>query len=276
MRSANTPAVDLASGRVFVAATSTNADRGAVYAIDPVQRDESHGRDEHDSRVELEIAFVTEIGLGSGSSPSLSPTGDAVYVSDEAGFVYALDARSGAIRWRVATRATSAAVAVGANGDVYALQAYGPALIAIGDDGRVRWESDLEALASAALPSSWLLGDPVSIGNGNPTVVDDVVVVPVVYGYETRIGRRIPWPVRSSLVAVDVETGRGLRDVVELADDSTGITGVLPDGSIVNSLGTAITSGVAPLAPLARWLLPGAFRLLPARGGIQVSRPQDE
>ena len=42
------------------------------------------------------------------------------------------------------------------------------------------------------------LGEAVAIGNGNPTVVGRRVLVPVVYGYETRIfGRRVPWPVRS-------------------------------------------------------------------------------
>jgi len=100
--------------------------------------------------------------------------------------------------------------------------------------------------------------------------------VPVAYGYETRLGRRIPWLVKSSLVAIDAETGRGLRDVVALADDSTGITSVLPDGTIINSLGTAITSGLAPLAGIADWILPKGLHLLRPVGGIQVSRPRRE
>ena len=123
-----------------------------------------------------------------------------------------------------------------------------------------------------------MLGDPVAIGNGNPTAVGDaagdVVLVPVAYGYETRLGRRIPWIVKSSLVAVDAETGKGLRDVVMLADDSTGVTSVLLDGTIINSLGTAITSSLAPLAGLADWVLPKGLHLLRPVGGIQVSRPR--
>jgi hypothetical protein len=146
----------------------------------------------------------------------------------------------------------------------------------------------LQALADAALPPSWLLGDPIAIGNGNPTVVTgagrvpatnvqgDVVLVPIAYGYETHVGRRIPWLVKSALVAVDAETGKGLRNVVMLADDSTGITSVLPDGTIINSLGTAITSGLAPLAGFADWILPDGFHLLRPVGGIQVSRPRVE
>lgn len=266
MPSANTPAVDLVSGRVFVTASSTRPGRGVLYALDLT---------ESEDRVGIEIAFATEMGPGSGSSPVLSLSGDRVYVSDEQGVFYAIDAGTGTIVWQVQTKATAAAAAVGANGDIYALQASGPAVVAMTREGRIRWESDLHSLAERALPSSWLLGDPVAIGNGNPTVVADAVLVPVVYGYETHLGRRIPWPVISSLVALDLETGRGMRDVVGLADDSTGVTAVLPDGTLVNSLGTALTSGAAPLAGVAGWLLPGGRELLLPRGGIQVSRPRE-
>ena len=48
---------------------------------------------------------------------------------------------------------------------------------------------------------------------------------------------------------------------------------MLPDGSIINSLGTAMTSGATPLAGLARWLLPGDLEPLLPLGGFQVSRP---
>jgi outer membrane protein assembly factor BamB len=273
MRSTNTPAVDLESGRVFVAATSTTEGKGALYALDLIDG-------ENEGRIEISVVFATEMGPGSGSSPSLSVSGDVVYVSDEVGLFYAVDARSGALRWQVQTKSTSAAAAVGSNGDIYSLQAYGPALVAITQEGSVRWQSDLQALADAALPSSWLLGDPVAIGNGNPTVVGDengdVVLVPIAYGYETHLGRRIPWLVESALVAVDAKTGRGLRNVVTLADDSTGITSVLPDGTIINSLGTAMTSALTPLAGVAGWVLPGDLLLLRAVGGIQVSRPRSE
>jgi len=263
MRSTNTPAVDLESGRIFIAATSVIPGLGALYGIDLRAKGDGYS---------LEIAFATDMGIGSGSSPSLSPGNDQVYVSDEEGTFYGISARTGKIQWKVATKAASAAAAVGANGDIYALQAEGSSLIAIRPTGEVKWESDLQALAEARLPSSWLLGDPVPIGNGNPTVLDDFVLVPVIYGYETRVGRRIPWPVESSLVAVDIHTGVGVRDVLTLKDDSTGITAVLPNGLILNSLGTGITSGVTPLSKLD-WLLPGDLKLLPSRGGLQVSTP---
>ena len=263
MRSANTPAVDLETGRIFVAATSANEGHGALYGIDLV---------ELEGGLSVEIAFAADMGLGSGSSPALSPERDRVYVSDDQGNFYSIDALSGEVHWTVPTKAASAAAAVGANGDVFALQAFGPALIAISREGQVRWESDLAALAVNRLPGTWFFGEPRAIGNGNPTVLDDVVLLPVVYGYELTLGRTIPWPVESSLVAVDLRTGKGLRDVVSLEDDSTGITAILSDGTIVNSLGTALTSGTTPLQRF-EWMLPGDRVLLRSLGGIQVSRP---
>ncbi|MBW2500601.1 MAG: PQQ-binding-like beta-propeller repeat protein [Deltaproteobacteria bacterium] len=278
MRSANTPAVDEASGRIFVAATSTNEGLGALYALDLVSTRGADGAGfaarGAGAPLTIRIAHATDMGPGSGSSPALSPDGRHVYVSDEEGVFYAIDAREGGIVWQVETKSTAAAAAVGGDGTIYSLQADGPALVAISPGGEIAWESDLSRLTTERLPSSWLLGDPVALGNGNPTVLSDRILVPVIYGYETRIGRRIPWPVDSTVVAIDAATGEGLIDVVALPDDSTGITVALPDGTLINSLGTALTSGVRPLAPVARWLLPGGLEPLPAVGGIQVSRPQ--
>lgn len=282
MRSANTPAIDLASGRVYVAATSPTKGRGALYGIDLFERHDGGATGEwrdgvtsdfEGPEVEMRLAFATEMGPGSGSSPALSPERDRVYVSDERGLLYSVDARTGGIRWSVQTKAASAAAAVAANGDVIALQAGSAALIAVTREGRIRWESDLSQLTREALPVGRMTGAPVALGNGNPTVVGNEVLVPVAYGYWIRFGRKIPLPVRSFLVAVDGASGRGTRNVVELIDDSTGITAVLPDGTILSSLGAGITSAVAPIAGLARAVLPGDLRLLPPVGGLQVSRP---
>jgi len=264
MRSANTPGVDLESGRVFVAATSTNEGKGALYALDLIP----HGQPGPDGEtIEITIAYATVFhrratpSMSAMRSASSTRSMRSPAISDGRSRRSPRRRQPPSVRMGTSTRSRPTA------------QRWSRSLRRVRFVGRA---TCMQALADAALPSSWLLGDPVAIGNGNPTVVGGVVLVPVAYGYETTFGRRIPWLVQSSLVAIDAATGKGLRNVVVLADDSTGITSVLPDGTIINSLGTAITSGLAPLAGIADWVLPEDFHLLRAVGGIQVSRPRIE
>ena len=262
MRSANTPAV-AQSGRVYVVGSSVQKGFGSLYELD---------LSASDTGVLVEESFVTDIGLGSGSSPTLSPDEDRVYVSDGGGWLYSIDAVSGAIVWKVKTSATAGAAAVGGDGVIYALQAYAPALVAVDPQGTVLWESDFSLLAHEQLPVSLFLGDPVATGNGNPTVTGDAVLVPVVYGYQIPM-TDITVPVRSVVAAVDLKTGEAMTDVVSLPGDSSGITAVLQDGTLVSSIGDATTSAVSPLKPIMDLLLPKNLTVMDATGGIQVAIP---
>lgn len=266
MRSANTPAVDPRSGRIFVAASSAAPGRGALYGLSL--------RPAADGRWRVELEFTSDMGPGSGSSPALSPDGAQVYVSDDRGMFYAFDSASGALRWQQQTRAAAAAAAVAPDGTVVVLQESTPFDVALSPDGQRLWESDIGELAAAALPERWYLGGPVAIANGNPVIVNGLVLTPVVYSYTLGWGRfPLPLPVRSALLALDLRTGRALRDVLPLRDDSSGVTAVLPDGTILNSLGALMSSGTSPLQPLSRWLLPAPLVQLPVVGGFQVARP---
>ncbi|MCB1689233.1 MAG: PQQ-binding-like beta-propeller repeat protein [Halioglobus sp.] len=262
MRSANTPAV-ASNGRIFVVGSGAEEGQGSLYALDVIQSP---------SGLTLSEAFVTSIGLGSGSSPALSPAEDRVYVSDEEGWFYGIDATTGRIDWKVKTFAAAGAAAVGMDGTVYALQAHAPAVVAISPQGKVLWESDFSNMLPGKLPSTFLLGDPVAGGNGNPTVTSDAVLVPVVYGYRVPIFGFIA-PVYSVVAALDLNTGEAVQDVVSLPGDSSGITAVLPDGSIVSSIGDALTSAVSPMKPVVDWLLPGDLVMMDSTGGIQVALP---
>lgn len=263
MRSANTPAV-ARDGRLFVVGSGRREGVGALYGLDLV--DDGDG-------LEVVEAFATDIGLGSGSSPALSPDERQVYVGDEEGWLYGVDARTGRIAWQVQTNATAGAAGVDSDGTVYALQAHAPAVVAVSSTGDILWESDLEELA-ARFPGSWLFEDPGAVGNGNPTITGDAILVPVVYGYGVPLpGFDFSVPVASTIVAIDKRTGKGIGDVVELPDDSSGITAVLADGTIVSSLGGAMISALAPLKPIADLLLPGDFTMLEPTGGIQIAIP---
>lgn len=264
MRSANTPAV-AGNGRVFVVASSENEGMGALYGLDLIKGERGLGVAE---------AFITEIGLGSGSSPALSPSEHRVYVSDEEGWFYALDANTGAMQWKVQTKAAAGAAGVDSDGTIYALQANAPAVVAISPAGEVLWQSDLGEQAKQ-LPSSWLLGDPNTVGNGNPSITGDAILVPIIYGYHVSLfGSNLPLPVFSRVVAIDKRTGKGVGDIVDLPDDSSGITAVLADGTIVSSVGAVLTSSTAPLKAVADFVLPGQLTMLPVTGGIQVAIPQ--
>ena len=265
MRSANTPAV-AQSGRIYVVGSGPNEGLGSLYALDIVTTDVG---------ISLKEGFVTDIGLGSGSSPALSPREDAVYVSDEEGWFYGIDALTGAILWKVKTRAAAGAAAVGPDGVIYALQAHAPAVIAIDPQGKVLWESDFSPLVNEQLPASFWFGDPVATGNGNPTVTSDAILVPVVYGYNVPLlGFTVP--VQSVLAALDPRTGKAVANVVSLPGDSSGITAVLPSGAIVNSIGAVLTSAVSPTKRVMDLLLPQDLTMLGTTGGVQVALPSPD
>ena len=264
MRSANTPAVSK-SNRVFVVGSSQREGIGALFGLDITGQE---------GQLQIQEAFITEIGIGSGSSPALSPGEHQVYVSDEEGWFYCLSTDSGEILWKVKTTAAAGAAGVGPDGTVYALQQSGSAVVAIRPDGEILWHSDTSSL-NADLPASVLFGDPVQAANGNPTITSDAVVVPIITGYA------LPFtvasiPVSSHVVALDLETGKLVEKVITLIDDSSGITGVLPNGSLVNSLGAVMTSAMAPLKPLVDLLLPGNIEMLATTAGIQVSLPEPQ
>lgn len=261
MRSANTPAV-AADGRIFVVGSSATEGVGALYGLDVYNAGDA---------LAIRAGFVTEIGIGSGSSPALSPGEDRVYVSDEEGWLYSLDTHSGEIIWRVKTNAAAGAAGVGDDGTVYALQSSGAAVIAVDRNGEVRWRSQTDQLARQQ-PESWLFGAALASGSGNPTITRDAIVVPILVGYE------LPFvaaslPIASHLVALDIDTGQLQRVLADLPDDSSGITALLPDGTLVSSIGAVVTSALAPLKPLLDWLLPADTEVLEVTGGMQVSFP---
>ncbi|MEP5566452.1 MAG: PQQ-binding-like beta-propeller repeat protein [Halioglobus sp.] len=264
MRSANTPAIS-SDNRVFLVGSSTQEGIGALIGLD---------LDTTTQPAAIHEAFITDIGIGSGSSPALAPDSDEAYVCDEEGWFYGVDTHSGAINWKIKTRATAGAAAVGKDGVVYALQNAPEPVIAISPEGRILWQGDLSSVSSG-LPSSWLLGEPTGSANGNPVVTDDAVLVPVAFGYKLPI-IDVMVPVTSHVVALDLKTGKALKLIVSLPDDSSGVTGVLPNGTLVNSLGAVTSSAVAQLKPFADLLLPGDLEVLTARGGMQVSTPRQE
>ena len=116
-------------------------------------------------------------------------------------------------------------------------------------------------------------GRQITVGNGNPSITGDAILVPIYFGYRVP-GLSFSLPVKSTVAGIDKKTGKGVGDIVELPDDSSGVTAVLADGTVVSSLGGVLTSSASPLKAIADFVLPGELTMMEARGGIQVAIPQ--
>ncbi|NKR75025.1 PQQ-binding-like beta-propeller repeat protein [Rhodococcus hoagii] len=266
VQSANTPAVDEKTGRVFVAATDAVEDEGALYGLDVVPpRNGQLGS--------VSIAFTSQMGPGSGSSPVLSPDGSQVYTCDDDGLLYAFDTATGSQVWSAQSNAAAAAVTVDADGTIYVLTNPG-VVAAFSEQGEKLWNADLSALTSQALPVSDQYGAPIVRGNGNPTVVNGAVLIEVFYGYDVPVqGHPVSLPVKSAVVEIDPETGTGLRNLAYTTDTTEGLLAVTPDGRMFSTLGSMTSTAVAPLAPMVNPNLPQGLEVLRPQGGLDGFLP---
>lgn len=88
--SANTPAIDPATGRVFFTFWAPGAENAGIRAMRLTGGD----------KPALEPLWTNEtLPGGSGSSPDLSSDGSRIYLTDNAGGLHALDAATGRIIW---------------------------------------------------------------------------------------------------------------------------------------------------------------------------------
>ncbi|QCQ93484.1 outer membrane protein assembly factor BamB family protein [Rhodococcus sp. SGAir0479] len=266
VQSANTPAVDDRTGRVFVAATDVEQDKGALYGLDvtPPRGDDPGA---------VSIGFAAQMGPGSGSSPVLSPDGRLVYTCDDEGLLYAFDTATGQRVWSAPSDAAAAAVTVGADGSIYVLTNPGVAS-AFDEAGNKLWDADLSAVTAAALPVSDVYGAPVVRGNGNPTVVDGAVLIEVFYGYDVPVqGSSVSVPVKAAIVELDPATGVARRNVAIASDSTEGLLAVAPDGRMFSTLGAMTSTAVAPLAPMVNPNLPEGLEVMRAQGGLDGFLP---
>ncbi|MHA6739718.1 outer membrane protein assembly factor BamB family protein [Rhodococcus erythropolis] len=266
VQSANTPAVDEKTGRVFVAATDTETDKGALYGLDVTPpRGGQPGS--------VDIAFSTQMGPGSGSSPVLSPDAQLVYTCDDEGLLYAFDTSTGRLVWSAPSNAAAAAVSVDQQGTIYTLTNPGVAS-AFNTVGEKLWDADLSAVTSAALPVNDVYGAPIVRGNGNPTVVNGAVLIEVFYGYDVPVqGHPVSIPVKSAIVELDPATGVARRDVASATDTTEGLLAVMPDGRMFSTLGSMTSTAVAPLAPMVNANLPEGLEVLRPQGGLDGFLP---
>jgi outer membrane protein assembly factor BamB len=261
IESANTPAVDPESGRIFVTGTDVTPGVGTLYGLDFTPG--APGR--------IEIATTSVIGPGSGSSPALSPDGSAVYVSDDSGSLYSFDAGTGMLNWSLPLAAAPGSASVGPDGTVYVLAGD---LTAVTPDGDIEWVSDMTALAEERLPDDPDFSGRFALPNGIPTVTDNALLVPYFVGYSFNIaGADRTIIIEQLYLTIDLGTGAllpGSEPYLAANGSNEGFAIPLRDGTVLVSSGEFFTTGIAPIAEAVNELLPDGFQVLEPVGGLEA------
>lgn len=262
---ANTPAVDPASGRIYITAAGAAPETGALYALELTAG-------------QIAIAWQATMGAGNGVSPALSPDGRQVYAADGSGLLTAFDAETGAALWTAARAAPAASPTVGPDGVVYTgartLQALRPS------DGHALWEANFDDLARRLLPTldpqempALVSGQPVASADSVISVAADRLWAALALGYELRFpgsAQSILQPRLTALAAIDPRDGR-LQTYTLLRDTVDGIVSLGADGSLYVCHAAYLSSlnyyGINPYLPLPLQA-PG-----PPLGGITALEP---
>lgn len=169
--SANTPAMDLETGRFFFTFWTPGAKNAGIRAMRITNGPSPHLVEEwtNDSLPE-----------GTASSPVLSADGKRLYLTDNAGGLHALDTATGRILWSLPIGyASEGAVSVSPKGVIMPAGGRGAALMAIedrGDRGAILWKQDDLRNFGVATQTAGLRAYPtVSTGSGTA----DLLVVDI-------------------------------------------------------------------------------------------------
>lgn len=244
-------AVDPASGRLFVAAAARDAEDG-----------ELDGFAANGALYRLELAegrfAVTGSALfpgGTGATPTLTPDGKRVVVSDENNHVLALDTDTMQVAWKVDVGSQIAAsIAVTADGgemfaitktDVIKLVETSPT------EAREVWRADLSTAYVARGISNVNALTPTVTANGVAVSVAGVRNVG-----KTQILLKV------GIALLDRESGR-IRHFAEGREESISVTGVMPDGGYY--------TGASPVRRAVAAYIFGD-RLPPLTGGVSRYR----
>ncbi len=270
--SSNTPAVNARDGRIFVAATGREKNTGALYGLDFIPAREASALGV------VKLATTSVIGKESGSSPSISPDGKQVYLTDETGRLYAIDTASGAVDCKTAELdAQPGSPTIGSDGTVL-IQTFDGAAAIDPNNCAVVWRLDLDWLLQRELPAAFelLLGERFLMGGGTIAVTDTGLIMPVILGYNFSIfGKTLPLVVKIFYLNVHPQTGTLLAGSVPYEAEDSNDAWVVPlkDGQLIFNNGSMRSSIGALVAPLVNPILSlQGLQLLQPKGGIESIR----
>jgi len=251
---ANFYAIDPNTGRIYIAATAPDeqdgsvdgsSENGALYRLELT----GHTPGSYQLRSTHHFTFDG----GTGSTPTVSPDGSRVLVSDDNGNVIGLDADL-VERWRIDVGVqVAASLAVSAdNREIYAVTRYDVfKLLDRGDSADLVWRARLDAYPgfdnfNALTPTITANGLAVSVGAGRQIGQEQLM-------HKVGVG------------IVDRETG-ALRSFAEGREDSIAVTAIGPDGGFYiagSPVRRAATRGI--LGDGAPELVGGIQRFKPVR-----------
>ena len=271
-KSSNTPAVNAVDGRIFVAATGRKDNTGALYGLDFIPSSAAG------ELGVIQVATDTVIGKESGSSPAISPDGRQVYLGDETGKLYVVNARNGNVHCVTAKLdAQPGSPTIGSDGTVF-VQTFDGADAINPENCAVKWSLDLDWLLARELPArlELLLGKRFIMGGGTIAVTDTGLIMPVVLGYNLSIaGKTVPLVVKLFYLNVHPETGTLLTGSVPYAAEDSNDAWVIPldDGQLIFNNGSMRSSISSLFAPLVNPVLSlHDLQLLTPKGGIESLR----
>lgn len=211
---------------MFIVLTN-DAHRGSLYGVD---LDADAGT--------LEIGMSAEIGGGSGSSPSLSPDGTAVYTNDAAGFTYSIDTQTGSVNWKVDTGAEAGANSIGPDGKIWAL-VRGAGYRALDPATGTQLFATQNPAPLSGLTTLPGFGAPTGLGSSSLILTRDSAYAPVAYGYNADVE-----VAPGVLVSLDVIVQ---TEIVEFDPTDGSVRGIL---ATVPGMAGVLTTGLRTLQGL--------------------------
>lgn len=252
----NTPAIHPVTNRIYIVTGDAGVGYGYFYGIDFTPGS-------------LGIAFETQMGPHSASSPTISYDGSHIYVADRGEFLYAFN-EDGSLAWTYPLSGPcSGSPSIGPGGEIYFLE--GGKVTAIRDLGanaEFLWDTiSIQNTLAAQLPDYGYTR--VARANSVVTVTTNYLYVVVTSGYLFPYrGKDYLIPHRTVLCTMDPGDG-SIIGTVELRDVCEGAAILASNGSIYVSHGS-ITSSIAYRL---NKVLPPELRIPKPLGGVTALQP---